>query len=232
MRRRSAQVGDVPRCRYISGIEHRVPARVAAAASASSRTASAMRCSGSRAKPSTSAGGPPPPRRHHPRAEAPIGPRRGTRWMGRAWVADDGRMGRFADMLVDQRQATGATPTRRREPSSQLTVPCSLPTSWTTRQNIETTTTKTSSPMRHQAHQTVVSCDTAATNTHDDPWCGRHTRPPDAGSAPRRGSRSAGSEGRVCQVPRFALPGDSAEAVSPTSCRAPSVPVTGTGEPL
>jgi hypothetical protein len=31
--------------------------------------------------------------------------------MGRAWVADDGRMGRFADMLVDQRQGTGATPT-------------------------------------------------------------------------------------------------------------------------
>jgi hypothetical protein len=41
--------------------------------------------------------------------------------MGRAWVADDGRMGRFADMHVDQRQATGATPTGRREPISQLT---------------------------------------------------------------------------------------------------------------
>jgi hypothetical protein len=40
--------------------------------------------------------------------------------------------------------------------------------------------------MRHQTLQTVVSCNTAATNTHDDPWCGRHTRPPGAGSAPRR----------------------------------------------
>jgi hypothetical protein len=43
--------------------------------------------------------------------------------MGRAWVADDGRMSRFADMLVDQRQGTGATPTGWREPISQLTVP-------------------------------------------------------------------------------------------------------------
>jgi hypothetical protein len=31
--------------------------------------------------------------------------------MGRAWVADDGRVGRFADMLVDQRQGTGAART-------------------------------------------------------------------------------------------------------------------------
>jgi hypothetical protein len=43
--------------------------------------------------------------------------------MGRAWVADDGRMGRFADMLVDQRQGTGATPMGQREPSASSPSP-------------------------------------------------------------------------------------------------------------
>jgi len=89
-------------------------------------------------------------------------------------------------MLVDQRQATGATPTGRREPISQLTVPTRSQRAGRRHQNMRTATTKTSSPMWHQTHQTVVSCDTAARNAHDDPWCGRHTRPPDAGSAPRR----------------------------------------------
>jgi hypothetical protein len=90
-------------------------------------------------------------------------------------------------MLVDQRQGTGATPTGRREPISQLSVPCSLPTSWTT-------------PPEHR-------------DDHDDPWCGRHTRQLDAGSARRVPDPQARRVAPV-KLPRFALPGDSTEAVS------------------
>ena len=60
--------------------------------------------------------------------------------------------------------------------------PCSLPTSWASPEHKD----DHDQDEQSHGHQTVVSCDTAARNAHDDPWCGRHTRPPDAGSAPRR----------------------------------------------
>jgi hypothetical protein len=72
------------------------------------------------------------------------------------------------------------------------------------RQNTETTTTRASSPM---GHQKLVSCDTAARNTHDDPWCGRHTRPP--GEDRRHGRfpirRLAGSRLSSCRDSRYRL---------------------------
>jgi hypothetical protein len=199
--------------------------------------ASAMRCSGSRAKPSTRAGGPPrrrdpsthatlggglddgvlvmaggqldiqlDPGRHaarrrrrHPRAEAAIGPRRGNRWMGRAWVADDGRIGRFADMLVDsakeRRNADGAART-----DQQLSIPCSLPTSWTTSPEHPETW------RRPRSRRAVPWAPDGGVVRHSRD---EHPRRPlvRQAHAPTRcrigamaGSRSAGSQGRVCQL--------------------------------